>query len=799
MKLTKIKIYGFGKWIDQEFTINADYQVIFGPNEAGKTTLLTFIKSILFGFATNRGENKYQQYKPKHGTQYGGELEFSDGNSIWTVIRVDGKSGGDLSLFKDRQQVPNNLISKITGGFSKEEYENTHVLNDKSIFSIYKLTAEQLETEIMSVGAVGSKEWLSVADDLEHDSDQLYKSRGRKQPLVQALDQNQKLLKQKTQFDNQQTAFKDTKEQVKNLQASASKNQFQYQEAIEEQNLLSGLLKKWPKYQEYKQLSKKNVTEFNPITTEDWEESLRLNQELTTLNNSQQTATLTADEQAQLNFYRNNKFELDDIKQHKNDLQQLQFKINDTNQSLNNNDNQIDQLFSQNPQMDENMQPLTPDEMLKLDDTPIKQSLNTPLLAVSAVALLMVFFMSGFLRFAAGLVFLVSLIATIYQQRALPNNSSNDFLKQKGYSGLPNQTVKQLQNSLVQLQRIRESQKSLEKTLRESEAQLKQWQVRLQRLNLDDQNELLTNIENYFDQLNIVQAKADLINSTQIESENSHLDRIATLQRSLKAILERNHASTMDELTKLRTDQKNNRNLVNQLNADKVFIGDDMKQLSQFQSLSELSNRVDEVNNKVKQLEQANNQTNRQLGSLKEKQEQIFDDSSYRRLISDLTQNEADLVELYDEWLADKLASDWIRGMLNLASENRYPKMLQTAKHYFNVLTDGNYVNIELNDQKLKLVRADKTSFDVHELSKATTVQLYLSLRLAFITEISDLVNLPILIDDAFVDFDSNRTENIMELVKDISKNNQIIYVTARLTSEIDNGHILKLKESKHA
>jgi len=38
-----------------------------------------------------------------------------------------------------------------------------------------------------------------------------------------------------------------------------------------------------------------------------------------------------------------------------------------------------------------------------------------------------------------------------------------------------------------------------------------------------------------------------------------------------------------------------------------------------------------------------------------------------------------------------------------------------------------------------------------------------------------------------------------MELVKDISKNNQIIYVTARLTSEIDNGHILKLKESKHA
>ncbi|MFD1418314.1 ATP-binding protein [Companilactobacillus keshanensis] len=798
MKLTKIKIYGFGKWIDQEFSINADYQVVFGPNEAGKTTLLMFIKSILFGFATNRGENKYQQYKPKKGTQYGGELEFSDGDSIWTVVRVDGKSGGDLTLLRDNQQVPNSLMSKITGGFSKEEYERTHVLNDESIFSIYRLTAEQLETEIMSVGAVGSKEWLAVADDMENDSDQLYKSRGRKQPLVQALDQNQKLLKQKSQFDNQQMAFKDTKEQLKALQISASENHLQYQRAIEEQNSLFGLLKKWPKYQEYKQMAQKNINEYNQITTDDWEESLRLNQELITLNNSQQAASLTDHEQSQLDFYRNNRFELDDIKKHKNDLQQLQFKIGDINRSLNNNDNQIDQLFSQNPQMDENMQPLKPDEMLKLNDAS-KSGLNTPLLAVSAVALVMVFFMSGFLKFAAGAVFLVSLIAAIYQQRSLSNKSSDDFLKQRGYSGLSKQVVKQLQTSLVQLRQIRESQESLEKSLHESESELNQWKIQLQKFNLNVQTDPVTNIENYFDQIHLIQTKIQLINSTQIESEHSHIDRIEALKASLSVILEHNHVSTMDELTNLHTEQKNNRNLINQLKADKVYIGEDMEQLNQFKSLSELSDRSKKVDEKVRQFEQANNQTNRQLGSLKEKQEQIFDDSSYRRLISELKQNESDLVELYDEWLADRIAGNWIHRMLNLASENRYPKMLQTAKHYFNLLTDGNYVNIELNDQKLKLVKSDKIIFDVHELSKATTVQLYLSLRLAFITEIYDLVNLPILIDDAFVDFDSNRTENIMELVKDISRNNQIIYVTARLTSEIDNGHILKLKEGNHA
>lgn len=64
MKLVKAKIYGFGKWVDQEFDFQQDYQVIFGSNEAGKTTLLNFIKSILFGFASARGDNKYLQYKP---------------------------------------------------------------------------------------------------------------------------------------------------------------------------------------------------------------------------------------------------------------------------------------------------------------------------------------------------------------------------------------------------------------------------------------------------------------------------------------------------------------------------------------------------------------------------------------------------------------------------------------------------------------------------------------------------------------------------------------------------------------
>lgn len=794
MKLTKVKIYGFGKWIDQEFDIATDYQIIFGPNEAGKTTLLTFIKSILFGFATNRGENKYQQYKPKHASRYGGELEFFDGNSTWTVIRVDGKSGGNLTLFRDDQQVPESLITQITGGFSKEEYENTHVLNDESIFSIYKMTEDQLETEIMSVGAVGSKDWLAVADNLKNDSEQVYKSRGKKQPLVQALVQNQKLLQKKASFENQQAAYNAVNEQLDSTNETSKENQLVHQKAVKEQTDLLNLSKKWSRFQEYQHLSISDTNLSNPISTQDWEQALRLDQELKTINNSQQTSDLTANEQTYLQFYSANKFELDNIKNHKNDIQQIKFQIDNLNRSLNNNDNQIDQLFARSPQLDENMQILTTDELDSLK--PTKPALNAPLLAISVAALLLTFFMSGILRVAAGIIFLISIISAVYQQKSLttPIDSQN-FLNKKGYSNISVETVKNLQPSLIQLQQLHREQNSLEKNLQQQEVQLNTWKDKLQKLNLiDNSQDLIVNIDNYFNELSRIQAKFDVINSNSSKDE-----QIKTLQQTLSLIFNKYQVANMEDLTKLHSDQQNKRNLVNQLRADKEYLGSDFNKLMEFKSFEELSNRIALLDKKVKDLAQTNDQLNRQLGTLKAKKDQIFDDKEYQQVVDELTQNEADLVEWYDEWLADKLASNWIHEMLNLASENRYPKMLETAKRYFKLLTTENYINIELQDNKLLLTNRNKTKFDVHELSKATTVQLYLSLRLAFIKEISDIVNLPILIDDAFVDFDSKRTENIIELVKDISKTNQIIYVTAKKTIEMDNKHILDLKEEDYA
>ena len=95
------------------------------------------------------------------------------------------------------------------------------------------------------------------------------------------------------------------------------------------------------------------------------------------------------------------------------------------------------------------------------------------------------------------------------------------------------------------------------------------------------------------------------------------------------------------------------------------------------------------------------------------------------------------------------------------------------------MLTGGRYVDLELG-KKLTVIRKDGKKRDVKYLSRGTAEQLYFALKLAFVEQIKDEINLPILIDDSFVNFDDNRIKYIEQLLKKISENNQVLIFTAQ-------------------
>ena len=54
MKINKLKINAYGKLKDKEINFKNNINIIYGKNEAGKSTLLNFISNCFYGISKNK-------------------------------------------------------------------------------------------------------------------------------------------------------------------------------------------------------------------------------------------------------------------------------------------------------------------------------------------------------------------------------------------------------------------------------------------------------------------------------------------------------------------------------------------------------------------------------------------------------------------------------------------------------------------------------------------------------------------------------------------------------------------------
>ncbi|MEI3218409.1 MAG: AAA family ATPase [Lachnoclostridium sp.] len=55
MEIQELELKNFGKFTDEKIQLQDGIQLFYGENEAGKSTIHTFIKSMLFGMERGRG------------------------------------------------------------------------------------------------------------------------------------------------------------------------------------------------------------------------------------------------------------------------------------------------------------------------------------------------------------------------------------------------------------------------------------------------------------------------------------------------------------------------------------------------------------------------------------------------------------------------------------------------------------------------------------------------------------------------------------------------------------------------
>ena len=138
---------------------------------------------------------------------------------------------------------------------------------------------------------------------------------------------------------------------------------------------------------------------------------------------------------------------------------------------------------------------------------------------------------------------------------------------------------------------------------------------------------------------------------------------------------------------------------------------------------------------------------------------------------------------LCDEYEAICLAVDTLRDANDEMQSRFSPALGRVAASYMSHITGGRYEDVLINRDFSAKVRAsdDAVAREAEYLSAGTLDLMYLAVRLA-VCELAlpEGERCPLIIDDALVNLDEKRVEQAMALLRDISKDRQVILFSCR-------------------
>ncbi len=168
MHITKLKMSNFGKFHNYELELKQGINLIYGENEAGKTTVHTFMRGMLFGIERARGrgaatkDDIYTKYLPwDYPGAYHGQMDIVVHGREYRLIRsfhANDKSFTLLDLETGREvKLREGLISELIPGLTEAAYRNTVSIGQLGARTDGEL-ASQVRNYITNLSVAGSKE-----------------------------------------------------------------------------------------------------------------------------------------------------------------------------------------------------------------------------------------------------------------------------------------------------------------------------------------------------------------------------------------------------------------------------------------------------------------------------------------------------------------------------------------------------------------------------------------------------------------------------------------------------------------
>ncbi|OLP63639.1 hypothetical protein BACPU_30010 [Bacillus pumilus] len=252
MKIRSLHIANFGKFINRTFHFSDDgFQLVYGLNESGKTTLKAFIESMLFGFPKNN------VYKPTYGSFYGGSLTCSLGElGIIHIERTSDRGGQAQVTLPNGETKDETYLRTILKGTDRRLFQAIYSFDVFGLQNVQALNQDQIGEFLLFSSLFGSDAASKMDSRLLKRQELLFKPNGRKPELNQQLDRLKELRGKLKQAKWQEGQYSEKRQEQTQLTEQIKQLQKEAEEAQEDMYRLTELIRLYPKIEKKVQLKK---------------------------------------------------------------------------------------------------------------------------------------------------------------------------------------------------------------------------------------------------------------------------------------------------------------------------------------------------------------------------------------------------------------------------------------------------------------------------------------------------------------------------------------------------------------
>ncbi|MBW5445120.1 AAA family ATPase [Cohnella sp. CFH 77786] len=196
MYIRELRAEGFGPLRNAAVTFETPVTVVFGPNEAGKSSLLRFIRSMLYGIPTRK--DPVERGEPVNGGRHGGRMSVlaRDGRVLAVERYADGSGRGRRApsgpLVRDAEGhelrwTQAEWERHVLGGVSERLFRQLFSVSLDELHELLTLQGDEIGNFLYHAGLAGGASLAEARRKLAGEMDKLYRPKGTNQEMNRLL------------------------------------------------------------------------------------------------------------------------------------------------------------------------------------------------------------------------------------------------------------------------------------------------------------------------------------------------------------------------------------------------------------------------------------------------------------------------------------------------------------------------------------------------------------------------------------------------------------------------------------